>query len=54
MTYGWEMEADLRHDELVVEQRGLSYVKAVSTPGVGVAARSAAGGKDENQRKAYK
>ena len=30
---GWELEADLRHAELIVEQLGLSTANSVSTPG---------------------
>ena len=32
---GWEIEADPRHAELVVEQLGLQNEKAVATPGIG-------------------
>ena len=32
---GWEIEADPRHAELVVEQLGLQHEKSVATPGVG-------------------
>ena len=31
---GWELEADLRHAELVIESLGLENCKPVSTPGV--------------------
>ena len=31
---GWEMEADPRHAELVVEQLGVNYDKGVGTPGL--------------------
>ena len=31
---GWELEADLRHAELIIEQLGLVDAKAVNTPGV--------------------
>ena len=31
---GWELEADLRHAELVIESLGLENCKSVSTPGV--------------------
>ena len=31
---GWELEADLRHAELIVEQLGLSSANPVSTPGI--------------------
>lgn len=30
----WELEADLRHAELIIEQLGLTSANAVSTPGV--------------------
>ena len=30
---GWELEADLRHADLIVEQLGLSTANSVSTPG---------------------
>ena len=30
---GWELEADLRHAELIVEQLGLSTANSVSKPG---------------------
>ena len=29
---GWELEADLRHAELIIEQLGLTDGNAVSTP----------------------
>ena len=32
--YGWELEADLRHAELIIEQLGLQDAKSVSTPGI--------------------
>ena len=31
---GWEIEADPRHAELVIEQLGLANEKPLSTPGV--------------------
>ena len=31
---GWELEADLRHAELIIKQLGLESANAVSTPGV--------------------
>ena len=30
---GWELEADLRHAEIVIEQLGLTEGNTVSTPG---------------------
>jgi hypothetical protein len=32
--HGWELEADLRHAELIVEQLGLKDGKSVATPGI--------------------
>ena len=49
---GWELEADLHHAELIVEQLGVNDAKAVSTPGVDVAMRSAAEDEEEEEREA--
>jgi hypothetical protein len=43
--HGYELEADLRHAELIVEQLGLQDAKAVSTPGVD----PPGSGRDEDQ-----
>ena len=45
---GFELEADLRHAELIVEQLGLQDAKPVSTPGVAPA--SNAGGEEEEEQ----
>ena len=41
-SQGFELEADLRHAELIVEQLGLCDCKAVGTPGIPMIAVSAA------------
>ena len=46
---GWELEADLRHAELIVAQLGLEDAKTVSTPGVDVAMKSAAEDEGEEE-----
>ena len=47
---GWELEADLRHAELIVEQLGLEPANAVSTPGIAsLAAGPAEGNEDEEE-----
>ena len=45
---GFELEADLRHAELIVEQLGLQDAKPVSTPGVAPAGNG--GGEEEEEQ----
>ena len=47
-TDGWELEADLRHAELIVEQLGLTSANSVSTPGVSSISAEAADDDDED------
>ena len=44
---GWELEADLRHAELIVEQLGLTDGKSVNTAGVDQTVSCAAGGDED-------
>ena len=44
---GWELEADLRHAELIVEQLGLTGGKGVNTAGVDQTVSCAAGGDED-------
>ena len=47
---GWELEADLRHAELIVAQLGLEHANAVSTPGIAsLVAGPAEGDEDEDE-----
>ena len=46
---GWELEADLRHAELIVQSLGLEDCKTVATPGVDMPENSVVDNEDEDE-----